>query len=110
AAITFNQGLGTTNITLARYTPAGVLDVSFNQLSLFPGTVIAPLGPGQDSDTCGLVLQGTKIIVAGASTGDSSNGNVYLYRFDASVVLATTSGTNGVPITNLGAIGMPATI
>src|SRR5882672_4820497 len=54
AAITFNQGLGTTNITLARYTSAGVLDVTFNQASTFPGTVIAPLGPGQDSDTCGL--------------------------------------------------------
>jgi uncharacterized delta-60 repeat protein len=113
AAITFNQGLGTTNITLARYTSTGALDVTFNPASAFRGTVIAPLGPGQDSDTCGLVLQGTNIIVAGASTGGSSNGNVYLYRFDTNGILDTTFGTppgTGVTITNLGAPAMSPAI
>jgi uncharacterized delta-60 repeat protein len=111
AAITFNQGLLTTSITLARYTVAGVLDASFNPAGTPPGTVTAPLGPGQDSDTCGLALQTDgKIVVAGASTGGASNGKIFLYRYDSAGVLDPLFGAAGTVTTDLLAPAMSPAI
>ena len=55
------------------------------------------IGSGLAGDTCALALQGTNIIVAGAS----SNGNIVLYRYDNTGAQDMTFGTSGVASTNL---------
>jgi uncharacterized delta-60 repeat protein len=104
AALTFAGVSGTTattGIALLRYNADGTLDTT--GFGAPNGFVTAAIGPGTTSDTCALALQGTNIVVAGAS----SNGNVLLYRYTTSGVLDTTFGPNntGVTTTNL---GMPA--
>jgi uncharacterized delta-60 repeat protein len=99
AALTFAGVSGTTattGIALLRYNADGTLDTT--GFGAPNGFVTAAIGPGTTSDTCALALQGTNIIVAGAS----SNGNVYLYRYDTNGVLDTTFGTNGSTVTPLG--------
>jgi len=103
AALTFTAVSGTTattGIALLRYKTDGTLDTTGFGTG---GMVTAAIGPGTTSDTCALALQGTNIVVAGAS----SNGNVLLYRYTTSGVLDITFGPNntGVTTTNL---GMPA--
>jgi len=96
AALAFNASTSTTGIALLRYNPDGTLDTTFNTTGVVPPVAI---GPGSPSDTCALALQGTNIIVAGAS----SNGDVVLYRFDMNGAPDTTFGSNGVTTTPLGA-------
>lgn len=108
AAISFSQGLLTTSITLVRYTSVGALDPAFATGGI---VTTASLGPGADSDTCGLALQPDgKIVVAGAS----SNGKISLYRYDATGALDTagfgTAGTGGVTVTDLAAPAMSPAI
>jgi uncharacterized delta-60 repeat protein len=98
AALAFNAATGTTGIAVIRYKTDGTLDTTFNTT----GVVTATIGPGVATDTCGLALQGTNIIVAGAS----SNGNVVLYRYDVNGALDTTFGTVGVTTTPIGAPAM----
>ena len=103
AALTFTASTGNTGIALIRYQPDGTLDNTFNT----PGIVIATIGSGKVDDTCALVLQGTNIIVAGAST----NGSVVLYRYDTNGNLDTTFGsptTPGSTVTSLPGALSPA--
>jgi uncharacterized delta-60 repeat protein len=97
AALTFNASTGNTGIALLRYNANGTLDTGFGAPN---GFVIATIGPGNATDTCALALQGTNIIVAGAS----SDGNVFLSRYDKNGALDTAFGTtSGVTRTSIGA-------
>jgi uncharacterized delta-60 repeat protein len=95
AALAFNAATGGTGIVLLRYNTNGTLDTGFAAPN---GFVTATIGPGSAGDTCALALRGTNIIVAGAS----SDGNVFLSRYDTNGALDTTFGTIGVTRTSIG--------
>jgi uncharacterized delta-60 repeat protein len=67
--------------------------------------VTATIGQGIASDTVALALQGTNIIVAGAS---STDGKLFLYRYDTNGNLDTTFGTSGTTATPLPGALSPA--
>jgi len=97
AALTF-ASTGNTGIALIRYNSSnGTLDTTFNATGPTAGIVTTTIGPGRADDTCALALQGTNIIVAGAST----NGTLVLYRYDTNGTLDMTFGTNGTTVTPL---------
>ncbi|HET9707722.1 MAG TPA: hypothetical protein VFP39_05420, partial [Gemmatimonadales bacterium] len=85
AALAFNSG--TTGIVVLRYNTNGTLDTTFNTTGIAP---IATIGPGFATDTCALALQGTNIIVAGAT----SDGKIVLYRYDMNGAPDTAFGTD----------------
>jgi uncharacterized delta-60 repeat protein len=104
AALTF-ASTGNTGIALIRYNSSnGTLDTTFNAAGPTAGIVTATIGPGRADDTCALALQGTNIIVAGAST----NGTLVLYRYDTNGTLDMTFGTNGTTVTPLPGALSPA--
>jgi uncharacterized delta-60 repeat protein len=98
AAVLFNGTTGVTGIAVLRYGTDGTLDASFGTAGLAP---IQSIGKGIAGDTCAMALQGTNIVVAGAS----SDGNLVLYRFDATGALDGTFGTSGKTTTSIGAQG-----
>ena len=98
-AVSSDNTTATTGIALLRYNTDGTPDTGFGT----GGIVTAPIGPGTTSDTCSLALQGTNIVVAGAS----SNGHVFLYRYTASGVLDTTFGPGATGVTDI-PLGTPA--
>jgi uncharacterized delta-60 repeat protein len=102
AALVFNATSNMTGIALLRYMPNGALDTTFANSA---GFVIATIGSGLAGDTCAMVLQGTNIIVAGAS----SNGSVVLYRYDTTGTLDTTFGTDPGGGKTTTSIGIQAT-
>jgi uncharacterized delta-60 repeat protein len=93
AALAFNAPSGTTGIALVRYLPNGTLDAGFGT----GGVAVRTIGPGFSEDTCAMVLQGTNILVAGASR----NGNIVLARYDSTGTLDPTFGTSGVTTTTI---------
>jgi len=95
AALLVNGSAGTTGIALYRYNTDGTLDTSFGTGGLAP---VQAIGKGAAGDTCAMVLQGTAIVVAGAS----SDGNLVLWRFDATGALDATFGTGGKTTTPIG--------
>ncbi len=99
AALAFQattNGAGNTSIVLLRYNPNGTLDTaSFGTNGI---AAAAPIGSGLAGDTCALLAQGTKFVVAGGS----QDGNIVLYRYDSAGVLDPTFGTNGKTVTSLG--------
>src|SRR5438445_6347428 len=99
AGSTFDPSTGMTGIVLARYNPDGSLDTGF---AGGPGFVSAPIGLGTDTDTVSLALQGTNIVVAGATR----DGNFVLHRYDSSGTLDLSFGTHGTTTTNVGASAM----
>ena len=101
AALTFTASTGNTGIALIRYNTNGALDTTFGGT----GIVTAAIGPGLASDTCTLALQGTNIIVAGAS---STNGTLVLYRYAMNGTPDMTFGTNGTTVTPLPGALSPA--
>jgi len=101
AALTFTAATNTTGIALLRYTTTGPLDPTFGTGGIVP---TATIGSGLAGDTCALALQGTNIIVAGAST----SGNLVLYRYDTNGTLDTTFGTAGTTVTSLPGALSPA--
>jgi len=103
AALTF-ASTGNTGIALIRYNSNGALDTTFNAAGPTAGIVTATIGPGRADDTCALALQGTNIIVAGAST----NGTLVLYRYDTNGALDMTFGINGTTVTPLPGALSPA--
>src|SRR5882672_8543411 len=95
AGSTFAPSTGTSGIALARYDANGLLDMTFGT----QGLVSSPIGPGTESDSVSLALQGTDIVVAGAT----STGNFVLRRYDSNGVLDTANfGTGGTTTTNVG--------
>ena len=98
AALLFNAPTSTTGIAVLRYNTDGTLDTT--GFAAPAGFVTATIGPGLAGDGCAMALQGTNIVVAGAST----NGNLVLWRFDTNGNLDTTFGPvpNGSVTTNLG--------
>ena len=100
AALTFAPATSTTGITLIRYNANGTLDTAgFGTNGI---AVPAPIGSGLAGDTCALLAQGAKFVVAGGS----QNGNIVLYRYDSAGVLDPTFGalaTPGKTTTSLGA-------
>ena len=92
AALAFNSS-GTTGIVVLRYNTDGTLDTTFNTT----GIVTATIGMGFATDTCAMALQGTNIIVAGAS----ADGNIVLYRYDTTGAPDAAFGTSGKTITSL---------
>ena len=104
AALTFTASTNATGIALIRYNTSGALDTTFGPAAT--GIVTAAIGPGLATDTVALALQGTNIIVAGAST----DGNLVLYRYDTTGNLDTTfGGTNsGTTVTALPGAVSPA--
>jgi uncharacterized delta-60 repeat protein len=100
AALAFQattNGAGNTSIVLLRYNPNGTLDTtSFGTNGI---AAAASIGSGNAGDTCALLAQGTKFVVAGGSL----DGNIVLYRYDSAGQLDATFGTSGKTITNLGA-------
>jgi len=99
AGSTFNAGM--TGIALVRYDTNGVLDATFGN----QGIVSAPIGPGTPNDLVSLVLQGTSIIVAGAT----SDGNFVLKRYDSTGTLDPTFGAAATPGTTTTKVGLTAT-
>ena len=95
AALLFNATAGTTGIALYRYGTDGTLDPGFGAGGVAP---VQTIGPGLAGDTCAMALQGTNIVVVGGS----SNGNVVLWRFDATGALDATFGTGGKTTTAVG--------
>jgi len=95
AGSTFNPSTGMTGIAVVRYDANGLLDTAGFGTA---GIVSAEIGPGTDTDLVSLALQGTNIIVAGAT----SEGNFVLQRYDSNGVLDTTFGTTGTATTNVG--------
>jgi len=95
AAVTFTASTSTTGIAILRYNPTGTLDTA--GFGGGNGYVIATIGPGLAGDTCALALQGTNIIVAGAST----NQNLVLHRYDTNGNLDATFGPGGTTTTPL---------
>lgn len=100
AALAFNAS-GTTGIALVRYMPDGTLDTAFGT----NGVVVTTIGPGFATDTCAMALQGTNIVVAGAS----SNGNVVLARYDMTGTPDATFGTDAGGGKTTTPIGIQAT-
>jgi uncharacterized delta-60 repeat protein len=79
-----------TGITLIRYNANGTLDSGFGNGGI---AAAAPIGSGLAGDTCALLAQGAKFVVAGAS----QDGNIVLYRYDSAGVLDTTFGAPATP-------------
>lgn len=103
AALTFTASANTTGIALIRYNTNGALDTTFGAAAT--GVVTATIGHGLASDTVALALQGTNIIVAGAS---STDGNLVLYRYTTNGTLDPTFGNNGTTVTALPGAVSPA--
>jgi uncharacterized delta-60 repeat protein len=68
---------GVAKFTLARYTPSGALDPSFNST----GTVLTPVGDGGFAGATGLVLAGDRIVAAGFARAASGATQLALARF-----------------------------
>jgi uncharacterized delta-60 repeat protein len=68
---------GVAKFTLARYTPSGALDPSFNST----GTVLTPVGDGGFAGATGLVLAGDRIVAAGFARAASGGTQLALARF-----------------------------
>lgn len=100
AGSTFNPATARTGIVLARYDADGALDLGFGGAGL--GFTSAEIGPGTNMDVVSLALQGTNMIVAGAT----SDGNFVLRRYDSAGVLDATFGTNGTVTTSVGTSAM----
>jgi uncharacterized delta-60 repeat protein len=103
AALAFEattNGAGNTSIVLLRYNPNGTLDTTnFGTNGI---AAAAPIGSGNAGDTCALLVQGAKFVVAGGS----QDGNIVLYRYDSTGALDPTFGalaTPGKTTTSLGA-------
>ncbi|MGB5081667.1 MAG: delta-60 repeat domain-containing protein [Burkholderiales bacterium] len=101
AGSTFVPSTGMTGIVLARYNADGSLDIA--GFGGGQGFVSAEIGPGTATDIVALALQGTHIIVAGAT----SDGNFVLKRYDSAGALDPTFGdvgtTPGTATTSVGA-------
>jgi uncharacterized delta-60 repeat protein len=97
AALTFAPMTSMTGITLIRYNTNGTLDTA----GFGTSGIAAPaaIGRGLAGDTCALLAQGAKFVVAGGS----QDGNIVLYRYDSAGALDQTFGTNGKTVTSLGA-------
>jgi uncharacterized delta-60 repeat protein len=72
---------------LLRYNTDGTLDTTGFGTG---GVVVTSIGSGFATDTCAMALQGTNIVVAGAS----SSGNIVLARYDSTGTLDTSFGTD----------------
>jgi uncharacterized delta-60 repeat protein len=82
---------------LARFLPSGALDTSFNAI----GTVITPIGSGNDSATAVALQPGGKIVVSGVCDNGSSY-DFCLARFLPSGVLDTSFNATGTVMTSIG--------
>jgi uncharacterized delta-60 repeat protein len=93
-----------TNMFLARYTSAGILDTSFNTT----GYNTLSIGSGATANAIGLQTSGN-IIVAGSAV---INGipNFAVARFTTSGALDTTFGTNGITTTQIGTLSSIASL
>jgi uncharacterized delta-60 repeat protein len=89
---------GNNQLVVARYTTAGILDLSFGT----NGSTLTPLGDGSDTRANALVLQNDgKLVVAGyARVG--GNNQLVVARYTTAGILDLSFGTNGSTITSLG--------
>ncbi len=89
------------------------VDVTVNEVNEAPfvanygvpaGIVVAPIGPGQSSDSAaGMVIQPDgKILLAGLSTSSSTGQDFSLARYNADGSFDTTFGSRGLVITPIG--------
>jgi uncharacterized delta-60 repeat protein len=88
-----------TNMLIARFTPSGALDTTFNSPN---GYIAQSVGAGAMAYAVGLQSTGN-IIVAGTSVNGGSP-NFTLLRLTSSGTLDTTFGASGIVITHIGAI------
>jgi uncharacterized delta-60 repeat protein len=93
-----------TNMIVARYTSAGILDTTFNST----GYNTLSIGSGATANAIGLQSSGN-IILAGTAV---INGipNIALARFTTSGALDTTFGTNGITTTQIGTFASIASV
>ncbi len=89
-----------TNILLARFTTAGILDTTFNTT----GYVTYSIGVGATLEGIGTQSTGN-IIVAGSAVIDGIP-NFMLARFTSTGSLDTTFGSNGITLTQVGVINI----
>lgn len=91
-----------TNFFIARYTPAGVLDTTFNSPN---GWLTTSIGNGASAHAIGTQTTGPRPVIGGCSI---QNGNPVftLASYSTAGVLYTSFGTNGVTITALGNISI----
>src|SRR5262245_1566372 len=105
AALTFDAVAGNTGIVLMRFLPSGAPDTTFG-LSGSGVSAVTTIGKGSGGDSCAMALQGTNIVVAGASS-DGNIGNIVLARYDTNGALdALNFGTGGKTVTMIGTQAM----
>lgn len=88
------------NIAIARYTPQGVLDTTFNGAGSLPGTIT--VGVGNYSSVNALAIDGSgKIVIGGMGQGSSST-QFALLRYNADGSIDNSFGTSGSVVTQIG--------
>jgi uncharacterized delta-60 repeat protein len=102
AALLFNATTGNTGIAVLRYASNGTPDTTFGPNANGIAAIL-PIGPGNATDTCALVLQPAdgNIVVAGATR----TGNIVLSRYKATdgSVDTTGFGISGIATTTINA-------
>jgi uncharacterized delta-60 repeat protein len=88
------------DFALARYNPDGSLDTGFNGT----GKVTTPIGPGNDEANAVALRQDGKLVVAGA-TGNGSNSDFALARYNPDGSLDTSFNGGGTLMTAVGSSG-----
>lgn len=83
-----------TSIFVLRYNPDGTPDTSFGTNGVSSATAV---GSGLASDTCSMVLQSGKIVVAGAT----QDGKLVLGRYNADGTADISFGASGTTVTTL---------
>ena len=95
---------GAPNILVARYTPLGILDTTFNPTGIgsgIPGVVTTLVGVSSSSS--GVTIDGSRnIIIAGYSTDGMTSNKFTLARYTSTGLLDNTFGTNGIVKTVIG--------
>jgi uncharacterized delta-60 repeat protein len=86
-------GTADSAFALARYTPAGVLDITFNSEGNFPGTVETVIGSNDQINAIALQSNGA-IVVAGSSTNDAGTWFA-IARYNSNGTLDTTFNSGG---------------
>ena len=82
------------DFALAKYTPAGVLDTTFNSSGALPGTATTGLGSGNDY-ALDMALDSSGNIYLGGSTWNGSNYDFALAKYTPAGVLDTSFNSSG---------------
>ena len=90
-----------TSMAVLRYNTDGTPDTGFGIGGI---TALTPIGPGLAGDTCAMLLQNGKIVVAGAS----QDGKLVLARYTLAGLLDTTFGSPTTPGTTVTTLAPPS--